>query len=46
MRDIDAIARGGTGTADNMNNMIKDSITQIKVLALLRVYPVSQFNII
>ena len=41
MQDIDAIARGGTGTGDNMNDMIKDSIKQIKVLALLPVFPVS-----
>ena len=41
MRDIDAIARSGTGTQDNMNNMTKDSIRQIKVLAPLPVVPVS-----
>ena len=41
MRDIDAIARGRTGTWDNMKDMIKDSIKQIKVLALLPVFPVS-----
>ena len=41
MRDIDAIARGGSGTGDNMNVMMKDSIKQIKVLALLSVFPVS-----
>ena len=41
MRDIDAIARGGTGTGDNMNDMMKDSIKQIKVLALLPVFSVS-----
>ena len=41
MRDIDAIARGRTGTGDNMNDMMKDSIKQIKVLAPLPVFPVS-----
>ena len=41
MRDIDAIARGGTGTGDNMNDMIKDAIKQIRVLALLPVFLVS-----
>ena len=41
MRDIDAIARGGTGTGDHMNDMMKDSIKQIKVLALYPVFPVS-----
>ena len=40
MRDIGAIARGGTGTGDDMNDMVKDSIKQIKVLALLPVIPV------
>ena len=40
MRDIDAIVRGGTGTRDDMNDMMKDSIKQIKVLALLSVFPV------
>ena len=35
MRDIDAIARDGTGTGDNVKDMMKDSIKQIKVLALL-----------
>ena len=38
MRDIDAIARGGTGTGDDV---VKDSIQQIKVLALLPVFSVS-----
>ena len=41
MRDIDAIARGGTGTEDNMNDIMKDSIKKIKALALL---PVFQFR--
>ena len=41
MRDIDAIARGGTGTGDNMNDITRESIKQIKVLALLPVFPVS-----
>ena len=43
MRDIDAIARGGTGTgdSDNMTDMMKDSIEQIKVLAPLPVFPAS-----
>ena len=40
MRDIDAIARGGTGTGDDMNDTMKDSIKQIKVFALLSVFPV------
>ena len=39
MRDIDAMARGETGTGDNMNDMLKDSIKRIKVLALLPVFP-------
>ena len=38
MRDIDVIARGGIGNGDNMNDMMKDSIKQIKVLALLPVF--------
>lgn len=46
MRDIDAIARGGTGTGDDMNDIVKDSIKQIKVLVLLPVLPVSLLNII
>ena len=41
MRDIDALARGETGTGDDMIDMMKDSINQIKVLALLPVFPVS-----
>ena len=41
MKDIDAIARGGTGTGDNMKDMIKDSIKEIRVLALLPVFLVS-----
>ena len=41
MQDIDAIARGRTGTGDNIMNMMKDSIKQIKVLALLPVFPPS-----
>ena len=41
MRDIDIIARGDTGTGGDMNDIIKDSIKQIKVLALLHVFPVS-----
>ena len=41
MKDIDAIARGGTGTGDNMKDMIKDSIKELRVLALLPVFPVS-----
>ena len=41
MRDIDTLARGETGTGDDMNDMMKDSIKQIKVLALLPVFPVS-----
>ena len=45
MREIDAIARGGTGTEDNLNDMVKDSIKQVKVLALLPVFPVSHSNI-
>ena len=32
MRDINVMARGGTGTGDDMNDMMKDSIKQIKVL--------------
>ena len=40
MRDIDALARGGTETGDSINDMMKDSIKQIKVLALLPVIPV------
>jgi protein-S-isoprenylcysteine O-methyltransferase Ste14 len=43
MRDIDAIARGGTAMADNMNNIMKDSIKQIKVLAP-SLLPVFQFH--
>ena len=39
MRDIDAIARGGNRAGGNMNDMIKDSIKQIKVLTLLPVFP-------
>ena len=39
MRDIDAIARVGTGTGDDMNDIMKDSIERIKVLALLPVFP-------
>ena len=35
MKDIDAIERGGTGTGDSMNDIVKNSIDQIKVLALL-----------
>lgn len=42
MRDIDAIARGGIGTGDNMNDIMKDSIKQIMVLALLPVFLVSR----
>ena len=42
MRDIDAMARRGTETGDDMNNMMQDSIEQIKVLALLPVFPVSR----
>ena len=38
MQGIDVIARGGTGTVDNMLN---NSIKQIKVLALLPAFPVS-----
>ena len=41
MRDIDAIARGGTGTGENMEHLINDSIKQIKVLVLLLVFPIS-----
>lgn len=42
MRDIDDIARSGTGTGDNMKDMMRDSIKQIEVLALLQtVFPVS-----
>ena len=40
MQDIDSIARGGTGMGDNMNDMMKESIKQIKVLVLLPVFPV------
>jgi hypothetical protein len=40
MRDIYAMARGGTETGDDMNDMMQDSIKQIKVLALLPVFPV------
>ena len=32
MRDIDAIVRNGTETANSMNDMIKESIKQIEVL--------------
>ena len=41
MRDIDAIVRRGTGTGDNMNGMMKDSIRQIKVISLFPVVPLS-----
>ena len=33
MRYIDAIAREGTRTGDKLNDMLNDSIKQIKVLA-------------
>ena len=42
MQGIDVMARDGTGTGDNMKDMIKDSINHIKVLALLPVFPVSR----
>ena len=42
MRDIDAIAQSATGNEDDMNDMMKDSLKQIKVLALLPVFPVSR----
>jgi hypothetical protein len=32
MRNIDAIVRNGTETANSMNDMIKESIKQIEVL--------------
>ena len=41
MRAIDVMTRGGTGTRDNMKDMKKDSIKEIRVLALLPVFPVS-----
>ena len=41
MQDIDAIARGGTGTGDDMDDMVENSIKLIKVLTLLPVFPVS-----
>ena len=41
MRNIDAIARSETGTGDNLNDKMKDSVKQIKVLALLPIFPVS-----
>ena len=41
MRDIDAIVRRGTGTGDDMNGMMKDSIRQIKVISLWLVFPPS-----
>ena len=44
MRDIDTIARGGTGTGDNLNDKMKDFIKEIKVLALLPIFPVSVFH--
>ena len=34
------MARGGTGAEDNMKDMIKDSIKELRVLALLPVFPV------
>ena len=40
MRDIGVMARGGTGAEDNMKDMIKDSIKELRVLALLPVFPV------
>ena len=42
MRDIDDIALGGTGTEDNMKDMMRDSIKQIEVLVSLPVFPVSR----
>ena len=42
MQDIDAIAQDGTVTKDNMNDNMKGSIKQIKVLALLPAFPVSR----
>ena len=46
MRDIDSIARGGTGTGDNMNDMMKESIKQIKVLVMFPVFPVLDLRFI
>ena len=43
MRDIDATVRGGAGTGEDVNDMTKDSIKQIKVLALLPIFPVFFF---
>ena len=34
MREIDLMARGGTGTTDNMKDRMNESITQIKVRSL------------
>ena len=42
MRDIDATVRLGNGDGDNMNDMMKDSIKQIKVLALFPTFPASR----
>ena len=42
MRDIDDIALGGTGTEDNMRDIMRDSIKQIEVLVPLPVFPVSR----
>ena len=41
MRDINATVRGGTGTGNNLDGMMMDSIKQIKVPALFPVFPVS-----
>ena len=38
MREIDAMARDSTETVDAMNNVMNDSITQIKVPSL-RLFP-------
>jgi hypothetical protein len=35
MRNIDAIVRNGTETANSMNDMVKESIKQIEVLCFL-----------
>jgi hypothetical protein len=34
MRDVDLMARGGTETADKMNEKMNESIAHIRVLAL------------